>query len=257
MKFFRLRYFFPIILSVLCFQPAISNGGGSEDQLFRQANEAYSRQDYDQAITHYEQLTKNTGFSATVLYNLANSYAQSGKIGLAVLNYERALRLAPSDSDISGNLELVRKEGGLFAGEYTGTERFFRILELDQWSQLLLLTLVLFTLFRLAALRHRFSGKVSTRVAATCLLFFCLAAAGTFFRYRHFNPAVVIVADGRLLISPFASAASIGAIQEGRLVYPEKEHGDFVYVTDETRRTGWIPRDSIARVSDRHSRPSS
>ncbi|EKD35928.1 MAG: hypothetical protein ACD_75C01720G0002 [uncultured bacterium] len=251
MKFFRLRYFFSIILSVLCIQPAISNGGEDEDQLFRQANEAYSRQEYDQAITHYEQLTKNTGFSAAVLYNLANSYARAGKIGPAVLNYERALRLAPGDSDISGNLDLVRKESGLFAGEYPCAERFFRILELGQWSELLLLSLVLFTLFRLVALKHRFSGRVGTTVASSCLLFFCLAAASTFYRYRHFNPAVVIVADGRLLISPFASAASIGAIQEGRLVYPEKEHGDFTYVTDETKRTGWIPSSSIVRVSDR------
>lgn len=251
MKRLWLRYFFPVILSVLCIQPAVSNGGQSENQLFQQANEAYSRQEYDQAITHYEQLTQDTGFSAAVLYNLANSYAQIGKIGLAVLNYERALRLAPGDSDISGNLDLVRKESGLFAGEYTGAERFFRILELDQWSRLLLLILVLFTLFRLVALRYRFSGKVGTTVAASCLLLFCLAGAGTSYRYRHFNPAVVIVPDGRLLISPFASAASIGAIQEGRLVYPEKEHGDFTYVTDETKRTGWIPRNSIVRVSDR------
>lgn len=254
MNFFRLRCLFPVILGVLSalwVQSAFANESGSEDQLFRQANEAYSRQEYDQAITRYEQLTQDTGFSAAVLYNLANSYARAGKIGPAVLNYERALRLAPGDSDISGNLDLVRKESGLFAGEYTGTERFFRILELGQWSELLLLILVLFTLFRLIALKHRFSGKVGTTVAATCLLLFCLAAVGTFYRYRHFNPAVVIVPDGRLLISPFTSAASIGAIQEGRLVYPEKEHGDFTYVTDETKRTGWIPRNSIVRVSDR------
>src|ERR1700727_796497 len=47
-------------------------------------------------------------YSADGLYNLANSYARSGKPGLAVLSYERAALLAPGDSDINANLEYVR-----------------------------------------------------------------------------------------------------------------------------------------------------
>lgn len=244
----RLLHLF--IVSIFCITPVISFAGESENQLLQQGNEAYSRKAYDQAIARYEELTDRAGFSASVLFNLANSYAQTGKIGLAVLNYERALRLDPGDSDISGNLELVRKESGLFAGEFSGAERFFRILELNRWTQLILLGLILFTLFRLVGLRYRFSGKVGGVIASACLLLLCLGVAGTVYRSRYFNPAVVIAPDARMLISPFASAASIGAIQEGRLVFPEKEHGDFAYVTDETRRKGWIPRNSIIPVID-------
>src|ERR1700734_1706005 len=47
-------------------------------------------------------------YSADGLYNLANSYARSGKAGLAVLSYERAALLAPGDPDINANLEYVR-----------------------------------------------------------------------------------------------------------------------------------------------------
>lgn len=253
MKLFRFRYFLPVILCIAGFLPMISVADESPDLLLQQANEAYSRGEYDQAIARYEQLSQSAGYSATVLYNLANSYAQTGKIGLAVLNYQRALRLAPGDSDISGNLELVRKESGLFAGEYGGVERFFRILEPHRWSQLILFSLVLFTLFRLVAVKHRFSAKVSVTMAASCLLLLCLGTAGTLYRFREFNPAVVIAPDARLLISPFSSAASVGAIQEGRLVYAEKEHGDFSYVTDETRRKGWIATASTANVADRTS----
>jgi tetratricopeptide (TPR) repeat protein len=251
MKLFRLCCFLPVIFGIIGLLPVMPVAGESPDLLLQQANEAYSRGEYDQAIARYEQLTESAGYSAAVLYNLANSYARTGKIGLAVLNYERALRLAPGDSDISGNLELVRKESGLFAGEYSGVERFFRILEAHRWPQLILLALVLFTLFRLAALKHRFSAKVSGTMAASCLLLLCLGTAATIYRYREFNPAVVIAPDARLLISPFPSAASVGAIQEGRLVYPEKAHGDFSYVSDETRRKGWIAAASIANVADR------
>ncbi len=88
-----------------------------KSSLFQKGNEAYSRGDYAQAIAQYEQITETAGYAPSVLYNLANSYALSGQTGRAVLNYERALRLAPSDSDISGNLELVKKENGLFPRE--------------------------------------------------------------------------------------------------------------------------------------------
>jgi len=242
-----------VIASFLCLLavlslPAISTAQTTEDTLLQRGNEAYSRGNYEKAIEDYKQLTDQSGFSAPVLYNLANSYALAGKTGLAVLNYERALRLAPGDSDISGNLDLLRKERGLFAGDATLAERIFQLLHPNQWALLILLALVLFTLFRLTALKVRFSGKAHGTVAALCLLVLVLGAAGTFYRQRHFNPAVVDVPDSRLLVSPFPSAASVGAIQEGRLVYPDKEYGDFVHVTDETKRKGWIPRKSIIHV---------
>ncbi len=230
--------------------------GEMEDRLLQQGNEAYSRGEYSQAISHYRQLTATAGFSASVLFNLANSYAQAGEIGRAVLNYERALRLAPGDSDITGNLELVRKESGLFAGEREGPERFFRLLHLDQWAMLGLLTVVAFALLQLTALRYPLSRKTSGGVALACLLVFALAAAGTFTGYRQFNPAVVIAPDARLLISPFPAAGSVGAIQEGRLVHPEKFHGEFTYVRDETNRKGWIPTAMVEPVDgDRPGQP--
>ena len=48
------------------------------------------------------------GYSAPALYNLGNAYARTGKPGLAVLNYERARLLDPSDPDLETNLRHVR-----------------------------------------------------------------------------------------------------------------------------------------------------
>lgn len=247
------RQWFPLAVLLLCLLlPGLPcRAGDGERQLLQQGNEAYSRGEYPRAIEYYQQLTATAGFSASVLFNLANSYAQSGEIGRAVLNYERALRLAPGDSDIAGNLELVRKESGLYTGEPEGTARFLHLLHLNQWAMLGLVTVVLFTLFQLAALRFPVAGKVSGGVAIACLLLFGLAVAGTLGRYREFNPAVVLAPDARLLISPFPAAGSVGAIQEGRLVYPDKTHGEFTYVRDETNRKGWIPTATVEPVDGR------
>ena len=49
-----------------------------------------------------------TSYSADGLYNLGNSYARAGQLGLAALAYERAGLLAPNDPDIHANLVFVR-----------------------------------------------------------------------------------------------------------------------------------------------------
>ncbi|MFH0782715.1 MAG: tetratricopeptide repeat protein [Pseudomonadota bacterium] len=229
-----------IILSLLLCKSTPGRAGAGEDLLFQQGNEAYSRGDYQQAIARYEELVSSAGLSPAVLFNLANSYAQSGKIGRAVLNYERAQRLTGADSDISGNLELVRKESGLFTSEPSGAERFFHHLTLDQWAMLSLLMLLFFTAFQAATITYRIGRKTRLGVRLACILVFVLAVTGAAIHYRHFQPSVVVAPDARLLISPFPSATSVGAIQEGRLVYPQKSHGPFTYIRDETNRQGWI-----------------
>ncbi len=237
-----------MITSLLLWQSLEIRASTSEEQLFQQGNEAYSRGDHEQAIARYEELVAAAGLSPAVLFNLANSYAQNGKIGRAVLNYERAQRLAPGDSDIIGNLELVRKESGLFTGEPLGADKVFHLLSLNQWAMLGLLALLGFTLFQAAASKFQLGGKTRVGVRISCLLVLLVAGTGTAVRYQGFKPSVVTAADARLLISPFASATSIGAIQEGRLVFPQKNHGSFTYVKDETNRQGWIVSSSLEAV---------
>lgn len=246
-----LRLFFPILLTILLLSATAVFAGKIEDSLFQEANEAYSRGDFAQAISKYQQITQTAGFAPSVLYNLANSFAQSGQTGKAILNYERALRLSPSDSDISGNLELIKKENGLFPKESSTAERFFQLLSLNQWTTLILLALVMLTIFQLATMRYRFSRQLNFGVGTSCFLLLCLATAGTISRYQHFNPSVVVSPDVKLFISPFESSASIGTLQEGRLVYPQKSHGNFSYVIDETDRKGWIPSALIESVLKR------
>ena len=249
MKAGNLYRILPILLGLLLWQ-TLGAWAAEKDEarLFQQGNEAYSRSDYRQAITFYEELTASSGYSPSVLYNLANSYAHSGKIGLAVLNYQRALRLAPGDADIAGNLQLVSKESGLFAADATTADKFFQLFDLHHWALFFLFLLVLLTIFQALPPRLRLRGKAGIGVRLACLLLLLLCGIATAVRYRDFNPSVVIEADARLLISPFSSASSIGAIQEGRLVFPLKNHGSFTYIKDETDRHGWITTASIEAV---------
>jgi len=72
----------------------------SADQLYQQGKFAEAREAYGAILSGgYE--------SATLYYNLGNSCYKSGVIPAAIVNYERARRLAPGDDDLRHNLQIA------------------------------------------------------------------------------------------------------------------------------------------------------
>ena len=74
---------------------------------FERANEAYREGKYDSAATMYEEIASNGFESPGLYYNLGNARFKLKNIPAAILNYERARRLAPHDEDIAYNLRLA------------------------------------------------------------------------------------------------------------------------------------------------------
>jgi len=75
----------------------------------QEANKAYTERNFQQAIKDYEALL-HQGRSVALYYNLGNAYYRTDNITQAILNYERALRLSPGNSDIRFNLQLARSK---------------------------------------------------------------------------------------------------------------------------------------------------
>ena len=78
----------------------------AQDTALKEAEVAYTKEDYAKAIELYEGILKSNGESAAVYYNLGNTYYKAGKIAPAILNYERCLLLDPGDSDARFNLQM-------------------------------------------------------------------------------------------------------------------------------------------------------
>ena len=82
----------------------------AQDTALKEAEVAYTKEDYAKAIELYEGILKSNGESAAVYYNLGNTYYKAGKIAPAILNYERCLLLDPGDSDARFNLQMARQK---------------------------------------------------------------------------------------------------------------------------------------------------
>ncbi|WP_169309052.1 tetratricopeptide repeat protein [Desulforhopalus sp. IMCC35007] len=218
---------------------------------FEEGNAAYSRGDYDSAVEIFSEITSQNGNAASVLYNLANSYAQRGDTGLAILNYERALKISPNDPDILGNLAKVRKDRGLFATEAGKLERLFSIFSIDGWAILALCCLFVMILLLAISLKTRPGRRMFFTSWSCTLVILTLSVFATAYNYRSYNPLVVVAGGVKLQISPFEGATSAGAIEEGRLVFPIKSYNNYTYVQDGAGRKGWLKNDEALAVIQR------
>ena len=233
-----------IILLVMLLCP--SSYGAQDNETMEVCNLAYNNGQFEKAITCYQKIDQH-GFSSALLYNIGNGYAQLGQIGNAVLYYQRALCLSPGDSDISGNLALIRNEEGLFVPEPKVIETIAGFLSIAQWSLLVLAAFTAYLIFTITQLKTRQSRAVELATIICCIIFAAIGGTGAAMQYTKWNQSVV-VSDSKLLLSPFDNAPPSGIIKQGRMVLPHKVHNAFQYVTDETGRKGWIPNKDITAV---------
>ena len=82
--------------------------GASAMSLGQRADSAYNAENYRLAIELYQKSLAEDGRSSDLYYNLGNAYYRTDKLGKAVLCYERALRLDPTNEDARTNLDFVR-----------------------------------------------------------------------------------------------------------------------------------------------------
>lgn len=78
------------------------------DSLWYKANDAYAMGEYGNAAEIYRLIEKEGYVSAGLFYNMGNAYYKQGNKGKAILYYEKALKLDPSNMDIKTNLEIAR-----------------------------------------------------------------------------------------------------------------------------------------------------
>ncbi len=72
-----------------------------------EADSAYNALAYAHALELYNEALDSAETSTHLYYNIANTYYRLGDLGRAVLWYERALQLDPTNSDARANLEFV------------------------------------------------------------------------------------------------------------------------------------------------------
>ena len=113
------------------------------------ANQAYKQELYNEALKLYLQEAKETGVSSALYCNIGDTYYRLKDNVHAVLYYERALVLDPSNNDARFNLEFVRGKMQLpdDAGESwfsNWVDQTVSRLSSNTWAVIAIITFLLF-----------------------------------------------------------------------------------------------------------------
>lgn len=80
----------------------------AKQPLLDSAKQAYDNGLYSKSVEYYEQILNTQMRSSELHYNLGNAYYRTNNIGKAILNYEKALFLDPSNEDALFNLQIAQ-----------------------------------------------------------------------------------------------------------------------------------------------------
>jgi hypothetical protein len=193
------------------------------------------------------------GYSAPALYNYANAFARAGKPGFAVLNYERARLLDPSDPDIDANLNQVLVASGLPPETHTQFERMTALAGTRTLAWLGVLGLLI---AGIGALRLRFYPRHRRKFAVATLLGIVVlvvsfADAVTLWPIMH--EAVVITKTAPVRVSPTLIEETLFVLPEATIVSTGAAHDGFVLVRTAAGRTGWTPSTNLAPIVPRQA----
>lgn len=223
---------------------------------FNQGVQYYSSGNYKEAADVWTGIY-NTGYRSTSLnYNIANAYFKLQDIPQAILFYERAYLLDPTNEDINYNLQIART---LIVDRFQEIPELFFIrwynliallLTSNQWAYISISSFVLcLVLLSLYIFSSTYLYKVSGFWLA--LLFLFISSSSLIFSQRNkylvhdshkaiiFSPAI----SGKS--SPDPSGTDLFVLHEGTKVAIEDEVGDWFEIRLSDGNKGWVPSNSL------------
>ena len=218
-----------------------------------EADSAYIQGDYLTAISMYEWIVQNQGVNATLYMNLGNCWLKRDEVAKAILCYERAYLIDPSDPDIRFNLELARTKtvdkvnpvNQLFIVVWF--KKLLAVLDVNGWA---VLTVVLFAITILLAGVLLFSKKSGIRkISFSFSAFFLLLSILSFIfattqmgNLKERDTAIIMSPSVTVKSTPSSGGTDLFIIHEGRKVKildsSMKEGGE---IRLEDGNTGWVP----------------
>lgn len=229
------------------------------DELWDRGNAAYIRGDYHASANHYDSIATQGSESYKLYYNMGNAYFKANKIGKAMLNYNRAMRLRPTDADIKYNIAVANQ---YVKDKIEPVPQFFLItwisnlrksLSSNAWATMSLIALLIG--FAGSAL-YLLSGRLSLRKTG---FFISLFMAAMFFvssvfaakgRNEIINSSEAIVMRSAVPVksAPNATGKDIFVLHEGTKVSVISTLDNWCEISVADGNKGWIEQSSIETI---------
>ena len=227
------------------------------DSLWTAGVDAYSSGNWEEAADAWEAVRAAGLESSALYYNIGNARFKAGDISGAILGYERALKLDPTNEDARFNLEFARgsvqdriEEIPEIFIEVIG-RKMRNILPSNVWAALFLVLLAATLASALVFVLGRSSrGRKGGFIAGICCLLACLLCLDFAFwqrtDYRKADSAVVTRAVTSVKSSPDKeNGKDLFILHEGTKVKVLDEVGSWKNIELSDGRQGWLNSSDI------------
>jgi tetratricopeptide (TPR) repeat protein len=220
------------------------------------ADSAYMAGEYEAAISGYEQVLAQGQVSPSLYFNLGNALFKAKRIAPSILNYERALKLAPQDEDIRFNLKLasmttidrIEQMPVLFISRWH--DAFMQALPMDMWAWSCVLAFLLvfigLAIFRISD--NEGMRKALFYTAMVLLIWGILsgyAAQQQYHKLTQDDRAVVFEPTLNVKSAPEQTGKDLFVIHEGLVVQITEEIGDWYRIQLSDGNVGWVPKSAL------------
>ena len=244
-----------IISLILSFVVGLQAQSGA----LKQANSLYTKTQYADAAKQYEKVIDTEGVAPELYYNLGNAYYKSNELGKSILNYERALRLAPTYEDARYNLDIAQQKvidniaqnQSFFIGKWI--DALIKALNSNQWFwfSLILFLLCLSSVFLFIFGSSRTIRKTSFYVGSVFLAISLLTVIFAGIRKDQLlNHREAIIMTGTVCVkgSPDKSGTDLFQLHEGTKVVVKSTLGTWVEIKLGNGNIGWVEQENIERI---------
>ena len=223
-----------------------------QDQEFAKANYYYNESRYDTAVVIYERIMEEGFVSAPLLYNIGNTYFKMRNFPMAILNYEKALKIDPTNDEIKQNLAIAN---ALITDKIEPMPVFFMTkwwrnignqLSANGWAEatlmlfglLLLLLFVYFTAHTKGVRKATFFSSILVIMLFVCSIIF---AYQKYNYLNEHNKAIVMTPTITVKSSPSSSGVDLFVLHEGTKVeiMDNADNWDKIKIADGS--VGWMP----------------
>lgn len=233
-----------------------------EDSKIQKAQKHYEQKEYALAIESYCEMLDDPSQreNATLYYNLGNAYYRHGQLGLAILNYERALRIVPQNKAIRHNLMIANNEITNpieYPISYLSSIKSLLFQRIST-RVIIIIAFLLFALLLIGILffllgSRRVERQIGFYTALVSFFLFIVAQVLLYSLHQQYkNPHEAIVLEGKVAVkgSPEIGSTSLTTLYEGSKITIVDSYTDKQWVAIELpdNKLGWLERNSIATI---------
>lgn len=223
----------------------------SNDQYFQQATTSYQQEDYGRALENYMEIVNDGNQGAVLFYNIGNCYFKLNEKAEALLWYERALRLDPSNEDIKHNISYVNQTliDKIDAMPKLFITRWWNDLSQRMTSNEWAICSIVFCSLFLAAVLLIFISRRrwlrSTSMLFSIFLLLCFVFTVLFSRKEQMryvkNPEAIVMQSVAIAKStPTSSGSDLFVIHEGLKVGIVDNVGEWYEIRLPNGEKGWL-----------------